>query len=419
VLVIAVLALAVRLLVFATDPGFKPVADSLTYDRMATSLAETGSLPHSAIPPFESATAYPPPLFPVVLAGAYKVVGTGSLQTRWDAARVLEALLGTVTVILICLITARLFDRKVALLAGAIAVVYPPLVLIGTSIMTESLFIPLMLAAVLTALIHRESRHRLRWAIATGVLIGLVALNRGNGITLIIPLGFLLWSQRPRWTSAALRSPIVMVLATLVTLTPWAIRNISAFHEFVPITTETGYALAGTYNAVAAADPHHPTLWVPPVVQIDAALAQHPHLSEAQLSDQLQTDAIYYIRHHPLYPLKVMAWSAIRLFNLTGPGFETWSTPWEGYPAYLTYASVLAFWLAAILAVVAMFRGVFRRTPWAVWGSPLVILLSALPFAGLTRYRSPADPFFVILAAVGLIALARQVRGRRLPSAPA
>ena len=423
VTIIALVALCARLLVFVTSPGFRPIADSQTYDRMASSLARTGSLPRTPIPPFRSATAYPPPLFPVVLAVAYRAVGPTDPQARQNAGRVLEALLGTAAVVFVCLITVRLFGPRVALAAGALAAIYPPLVLVGSSLMTESLFIPLVLAATLAALRGRDSPRPERWAPATGVLIALAALTRGNGIILALPLGLLLGAEAPRRRSGVRRrwraaTPAAMLLAIVVTLAPWTIRNARQFHELVPITTENGYALAGTYSS-AADHARYPTLWTSPFPQVEQALARDPRLNEAQISDRLARDAWGYVRAHPAYPLKVAKWSAIRLLNLSGTGFERWNATWEGYPRYLAVASVIAFWLLGLLALLGVARGALRRAPAALWGVPVVILLSVLPFAGSTRYRSPLDPFLVMLAAAALAGVrrGRWRQGGRLPSA--
>ena len=55
--------------------------------------------------------------------------------------------------------------------------------------------------------------------------------------------------------------------------------------------------------------------------------------------------------------------------------------------------------------------------PKALWGWPLMIVLSCLIFAGDTRYRSPADPFVIMLVAAGVSAALS--RWRRAPIASA
>lgn len=414
VAVLVALALAARVLVVLVTPHFVPQTDSADFDRMAVSLAQHGRFPPSLLT--GGPTALRPPLFPLSLAAVYKVVGVGSASTRWEAGRLVEAALGAIAVGLIALIAFRLWGRRAALVAGGLAAVYPPLVLVGSSIMSESLFIPLVLGAVLTALYARDSARDWAWALASGLLIGLASLTRGNGIALAIPLGFLVWSARPRLTRRAAVAPAVLLAAAVLTLVPWTVRNANAFHAFVPITTETGGAIEGTFNSYAAHRTDFPALWLPPVTDIEGIEARHPHLNEAQLSDRLNTLAFHYVRAHPGYVAKVFWWNTLRLLNLTGAHFERWAARYEAYPAWLAVTSVYAFWAAALLAVAAIATRTARGAPWALWGCPLVVFLSTVFFLGSTRYRSPADPFVVMLAALGILGLWGVLAEGRLPS---
>jgi 4-amino-4-deoxy-L-arabinose transferase-like glycosyltransferase len=406
---VTVLALVLRLALVLATPHYVPPArdDPSDFDRVAVSLADHGRLPNSVGTARGGPTAFRPPLFPMALAAVYRVVGTASGPARWEAGRLLEALLGAVAVGLIFLIARRLWRPLVASVAGVIAAVYPPLVMAGSSLMSESLFIPLVLGAVLTSLVHRESSHRWRYAVLTGVLIGLASLTRGNGVVLLAPIIFLVWTGRPRHTLHAARAPATVIVATLLTLAPWAIRNAIELHALVPLTSETGYALAGTYNAEAQATR---SLWRPPFADELQIWRQAPGANEAVVSSRLTSIAVRYVKSHPVSLLRTAYWNSVRLLNLTGPGIEVALAPIWGYPKWLAELSVYAFWIVAVLALLAAVSGAARRAPPALWGCPLAILLSAVPFLGLTRYRLPADPFFVLLAAAGVLSLRGSLR---------
>jgi 4-amino-4-deoxy-L-arabinose transferase-like glycosyltransferase len=415
-------ALLFRVIVVLTTPHFVPHTDAADYDRIAVSLAQHDRFPSSVLAPSGGPTAYRTPLFPLALAAVYKIVGIGSATTRWEAGRMLEAVLGVIAVALIYAIAARIWDRRAGLVAAGIGAVYPPLVLVGSSLMSESLFIPLVLAAVLAALRHRSSPHRWRWAVAAGVLVGLAALTRSNGVVLVIPVAFLAWSRRPRWTWDSLRSPVTVGLALVATLVPWTIRNDRVFHSFVPISTEGGYALAGTYSQYAAAESKYPAMWAPPVFQQQALLARHPGDDEAQLSSGLLNDGLRYMEHHPSYVAKALYWNALRLLNVTGGGYERYLAPYESYPKWLATDSVYAFWVLGLLALAGCFVVAARKAPWALWGCPLAVFCSTVVFLGATRYRAPADPFLIMLAALALVAAwdgRRGSRGRPVASAAA
>ncbi len=398
------LALIIRVLVVVTSPHFVPRTDAADYDRIAVSLAHNGSFPASVIIPGGGPTALRPPALPIALAAVYRVVGVGSATGRWEAARLFEAALGAIAVLFVCLIALRLWGRGVAVVSGVIAAIYPPLVMVGSSLMTESLFIPLVLASVLSGLIARESTHRRRWEAVTGLLVGLTALTRADGVALVVPVAFLVWSGRPRFTRQSLYSPLIVIGVTALVLVPWTVRNQHAFNRLVPITTDGGYVLAGTYDTYAQHRTDFPALWLPPVVEQRQILARNPNLNEAQVSDRLTSKGLDYIGAHPGSLLKVGYWNTLRLLELTGTRMEKFEGWYSSYPPWLPAPSIYAFWALALLALAGLAVRRARVPPWAFWACPAVLFLSNPLFIGAARYRSPSDPFLIMLAALALIA---------------
>jgi 4-amino-4-deoxy-L-arabinose transferase-like glycosyltransferase len=404
---IVAVALVVRIAVIIATPHYQARTDAADFDRLAVALSDHGRYPNSDEWAPRGPTAFRPPLFPAALAVVYKITGAGSAHDRWTAGRVLEAVLGALVAGLTCLIASRLWGPATGLVAGGLAAIDPPLLLVGSSLLSESLFIPLVLGAVLAALVFRTDG-RLRWAVLSGLLVGCAALTRGNGIVLLIPLAFLVFSRRPRRRTA--RAPALLFAAAILTVLPWTIRNYVEFHRFVPLTTEGGYALAGTYNAATQQRPGFEAVWYPPLDQMRALSAAHPRISEAQLSADLQSNGLRYIEHHPTSVLKTAYLSARRLLNIEGPLLEEVFAYGEGYPLRLAQYSVYAFWVVLALALAGALTRAARRAPAAFWWCPALILLSTVFFEGLTRYRSPADPFFLMLAALALIEAARRLR---------
>jgi len=82
---------------------------------------------------------------------------------------------------------------------------------------------------------------------------------------------------------------------------------------------------------------------------------------------------------------------------------------------------VWVFYVAALLGLAALVWGparrAARRAPAALWACPILMFVSCVPFAGSTRYRSPADPFLLILVAVLLGVVVDRRRGERVASA--
>ena len=422
--VIVTVALAIRVIVVLTSPHFHTFNDSAQYDQDAVQLANHHDFPQSAATFHGGPTAYRPPLFPGVLAILYKIVGDSNAHTRWEWGRMLEAVLGVLVVLLVFLIARRIWSMRVALVAAAVTAVYPPLITANSSLLSESVFIPLVLASAWTALKYRDAR-QLRWPIAAGVLLGLSALTRGNGLELILPLWFLVWIERPRWSWRALKPLAALTAALLVTLTPWTIRNFDQFHRFVPVTTEAGYAIAGTYSTAAQNTHPYRDLWTTPLLQLYRAYKANPKIDEEQASEQLTKDGLRYIEHHPFSLVTTFYWNTVRDLELT-PSIETYLAPFEGYPTWLAKASVYGFWLLALLCIAALVNRVlpdrassWRAAPAALWGIPLIVYLTTVPWLGVMRYRVPADPFLILPASLVLIAAWDWLAARLQPAVEA
>jgi hypothetical protein len=144
----------------------------------------------------------------------------------------------------------------VGLAALALAAVFLPLVLDGMSLISEPLFVVLELGAALAVLRHRRRPETLHWAVAAGVLVGLASLTRSDGPLLALPLLAGVWSRARPWAAVALAAAAILVIA------PWTIRNAVVLHAFVPLSTETGVTLLGTYNDAARTLPHCQGCWV-------------------------------------------------------------------------------------------------------------------------------------------------------------
>ncbi len=256
--VILAVALAVRVATVALTWHTPLNLDPQDFSRTAASIAQGHGYPQSNRAPVGGPTAFRPPGYPVVLAAVYAIAG----RPAPAVGRLVGALLGTLTVALIGLIARRLWGRRVGVVALGIAAVAPPLVILSTALVSEALFVPVVLAAVASALEGRRAERRYRWAIMTGVLVGVASLTRTNGLLLLLPFALAFAPKHALrrligWTPA-----VVVVAAACVTIAPWVVRDWTAFHTFIPISDESGYTLAGTYNQVSRANHKEPALWI-------------------------------------------------------------------------------------------------------------------------------------------------------------
>jgi 4-amino-4-deoxy-L-arabinose transferase-like glycosyltransferase len=399
-------ALVLRLAAVAATVDTQTTFDPADFSHHGWSIAQGQGIPASNRAPAGGPSAFRPPAFPLFLAGVYAGVGGESPII----ARLAEALLGTISVGLIGLIAARIWGRRVGMLALGIAALAPPLVILSTALVSEALFVPLVLAAVLAALEARRSSRPLRWAIVTGVLMGAAELTRTNAVVLLVPLAIALWTAQPRRGRRALMRVSSMVAAFLLTIVPWTVRNLLTFHAFVPVSTEVGYTLAGTYNQASREDHHWPAVWkeaehgASPEYASILFYASTQRWDERRLGDRLLAAAIADIRHDPAYVLKVGMWNTIRMFHYGELDFAVRNLRDTGIPRVPALLEIFGFYPLGILALAGIGTGRARRAPAWMWLLPLC-LASTIFVTGFIRFRSAIDPFLVMLAAQAIAAV--------------
>jgi 4-amino-4-deoxy-L-arabinose transferase-like glycosyltransferase len=404
-------ALVLRLGYVAVTPDYAIVHDARDYDYHARSIARGEGYGLS----YQLPTAFRPPGYSFLLAGVYDVAGVAreGVDERVPPARIVQAFVGTLAVALIGVIAAQLWGRREALAALALGAVYLPLILIGGALMSEPLFVVLMLGSLAAAIQHRRSTHAYRWALLAGLVGGLAVLTRANGLVLLLPLAVGVWTVRPRWSWRALAPPALLVAIALATVAPWTVRNAVELHSFVPVSTQLGSALAGTYNDDARLDRENPASWrsLRRIDELRSIYGQVGTIPEAELEKQLRHESLEYVRDHPGYVATVAFWTTRRMLELGGLDWARHTYGTVSVDPGWANAGVICFWVIALLAVAGAFTVRARRTPLFVWAVPLLMYLSVVFLVVETpRYRSPVDPFVILLAALAVTAAARRLR---------
>jgi len=150
-------------------------------------------------------------------------------------ARVVSALLGTAAVGLLYLAGARLFDRRVAFLAAALlGVGFLPVFYSHLALNDAPALAPVALALWAAAGVLRFGRRR-DYAIA-GLGIGLAVATKYTAGIVALPLLAAIVAQyaAPRGRNAAVRGALIagiIAVAAFVIADPYAVLNVSAFHD--------------------------------------------------------------------------------------------------------------------------------------------------------------------------------------------
>ncbi|WP_028064175.1 glycosyltransferase family 39 protein [Solirubrobacter soli] len=401
VAVVAVLlaALGCRVAYVAATPGYTIVDDARDYDMHASSIASGDGFSKRLT---GKPTAFRPPGYPYLLGGVYRVFGVEQAADaeRIRVARALGVVLGVIGVALIGVLATQLLTRTAGLVAMALAALYVPSILVAAAIMSEQLFVVLMLAALVTAIHQRRSEHRYAFAALAGLLAGLAVLTRANGLILLVPLVIAVW-RTPRAVGPA----VLLVAVALATVAPWTIRNAVELHAFVPVTTQLGWALAGTYNSEARDDHVNPGSWrsLRRVDEYKPLVANFPTTPEIVMERRLSHAGREFIRRHPGYLVTVAYWNTRRLLDLASLRWSRHTASTISVGPGWAVAGVVCFWVFAALALFGATRRAARQVPWFVWVLPLAMYLSVVFLAAETpRYRAPLDPFVILLAAIAV-----------------
>jgi 4-amino-4-deoxy-L-arabinose transferase-like glycosyltransferase len=428
---IVLLALVIRGAVVIADSGYEPANDALEYDFHAQSIASGDGYKRSIYLLQGGPTAVRGPGFPYFLGGIYALSGD-SLA----AGRLAGAALGALAVLLLYLIAKRIWGRRVGLLAAGLAAAFPPLVFLSRDLLSESLFIVLELGAILCVLDYRRSGGMPRWAAAAGALCGLAALTRNTGLVLVLAIALGVWTGTPRLRLRSLAGPAVAVTCAVLVIAPWTVRNAIEFGRFIPLTTSPGIAASGTYNQYSYLDGGTHGAWRDPqIVPTFTPLFVTPGIDEGTVDATLRREARDFAWEHPGYVAETSLWNLLRMFEVVGGsvvGVSGDAVDDRGIGSAVPaseragLAAVVALAVIGVLAILSTRPGLRgedagrRRVPAGplfIWLIPVGMIVTAMPIAGLPRYRLPADPFLLILAAIGLVWL-RDLARERLPATP-
>ncbi len=239
------------------------VEDAAAYDAMARELLAGGGLPETAF--------YQDPLYPYFLAASYATLGDSHL-----AVRVLQALMGGATAVLLALAAVRLGGgRPGAATAGLLAAGYGPLTLYAPQLLKETLLVLLESGFVFAALAALGAASA-AWAAGAGLLLGWAALLRGN-LLLVAPLaaaGLVVAAHR-RGTAGrrrAWRPGIAFAAGIVLALLPVTLVNRQVSGEWILTTSQAGsnFYLGNRRGASGLYEPLRPGRQTPAAEREDA-----------------------------------------------------------------------------------------------------------------------------------------------------
>jgi tetratricopeptide (TPR) repeat protein len=399
----ALLALVVRLGYLAELQGSPLLSglmgDSRQYDAWAQQIAGGDWIGTQVF--------YQAPLYPYWLAVIFALAGHSL-----GLVRVIQAVLGAASCVLLGLAGRRFFSDRAGVIAALLLAVYPPAVFFDGLIQKSSLDIFLM--TLMLALIGEFTvRRHWTWLAALGLVAAVFTLNRENARVLLPVIGVWLWMgyrdvparRRAAWIG-------VFAAAALAVLLPVGYRNSRVGGEFLLSTSQLGpnFFIGNNAKASGTYEPLVPERGDAIFEREDAtriaSAAVGRALSPGEVSDYWLKQSFAYMRSQPLQWLGLLGKKVLLTLNAA----ELPDT--ESIEAYAADSRILRalLWLNfGVLLPLAVFGVWVVRAGWRrqliLHGMFASLALTVAVFYVVARYRHPLVPFVVLFAAAGLSGL--------------
>ena len=318
----------------------------------------------------ENLKAFRPPLYPLILSFLY------FLKFNLLGIRIFHAIISSLTVIFIYLLGKEVFDEKTGFFSSLISTFYPFFILYTGFLLTETLFVFLIVLTFfyLVKIIEKNGNLSLK----AGILLGLAGLTRPN-IQLFFPvLTIHILFLQNKWKKILLLS-----IGFCLILLPWVIRNYKIFNKFIPGTTMGGWVFWEGNN------PHSfggPCSYFPEEIF---------EIEESQRDKILYKMTFKVIKENPKRFLFLIKNKFKRFWNIVPNAPE-----FEKKILYRTI-SVFSFGIMIPFFIIGFFISFKNKK--AQFFHSLIILLTIfhMIFLASIRYRLPIEPFYLILSVHG------------------
>jgi 4-amino-4-deoxy-L-arabinose transferase-like glycosyltransferase len=396
-LALTLAGLAARLLWVALEPATSPQADEtmwLTWGAKIIPSPEVGFSPRRLLFIFH------PPLYLYFVGVPFALFGTLA------AVQYAQCLVGALLVPAVGLVGRRAFGERAALVAAAIAAVYPELVWFASHFWAETVFTTLLWWAM-ERLLAADARNSTGAAAASGLVWGLAILTRET-VLYFLPVAalWLAW----RRAGGARRAALLVATSALVVL-PWTLRNWLVFDAFVPVST-SGALNLWQGNTRLSRQEVYEEYWA-----VHGRIAKYEHARRRAIEAILARQPLWILEKLRDEVPAFLAAHGQPIVHLERGAYG----PVSRARAWAAVAVVLLPYLAVLVLFVA---GVARlprdRAPLLLLVFLGFYLLLHVAAHGYPRYRVPALPAVFLVAAQGLVAWRGPVdRGHRLAAAAA
>jgi 4-amino-4-deoxy-L-arabinose transferase-like glycosyltransferase len=393
------IALSLRLIVasFLLSDHLNPARDNWKFGWETGRLARSLAAGHGFSSPLFGDTgpsAWMAPLYPLFLAGIFKLFGIYSVASAVVAVS-LNSFFAALTCVPIVRVSELSFGRGAARAAGWIWVFFPySIYLAGGRIWSNSLA-ALFMALVLWQTVRLSRNIAAREWLIYGLTWGLAALTEPS-LLAVLPclLCWLLWRARGQRLMRLAHTALALAII-LAVVAPWIARNSIVFHRFIPLR-DNFWLVLWQSNTGDTSDLYPD--WANPPHSV-TEMAEMQRVGELAYMQEKRTMALANLRAHPL----LHTWITIRRIGFFWTGFWSLSAEYSRNEPFQIPNALMSIFLT--LGMIAGMRSAWRTDfPRA---APFLLSLFFFPLLFYVthpgiEYRHPIDPLVVCFLGVAV-----------------
>ncbi len=349
------------------------------------------------------------PFYPYFLAVLYKIFGHHLFLVR-----LIQHLIGSLSVILIFLVAKKIFDRKVAILASILAATYWIFIYYEAELLLDYLLVFWGLLLIWFLLKAYETLKPTTWFFS-GIIFGLFAITRPN-ILIFLPflLLWMIWALRKQMSAVKISIFYGWILIGMILIIfPITVRNYLAGKDPVLIASQGGINFYIGNNSqsdgMSAVVPELGDDWEYADCQFIAEQFLDRKLKPSEVSDFYYKKGWNFIFKQPAQSLTLLIkklyvfWNKFEISNNQNIYF------FKQY-SVLSKILFLGFWFMGPLGLLGIFLSLMRGPR-----TSLILLFifsymfSVVMFFVNSRFRLPVLPFLIILAGFAAVELYRMI----------
>jgi 4-amino-4-deoxy-L-arabinose transferase-like glycosyltransferase len=340
-------------------------------------------------------TAWLTPVYPLMVAGIFKVFGVYT-RTSFFVAIFLNIVFSSATCVPIFYAGKHVAGLGVGAGAAWLWALFPNAILIPVDWIWDTSLAALLAAIILWATCELPERERWKDWIGYGLLWGLALMTNAALLSVFpVVVGWLIYRARTEG-QVRIGKPAMAALVALACCVPWTVRNFVVFHRFIPFRSNLSYELYIGNNENY--DERHRGL--APVVTQDRETLRYLRMGEMAFMDEERRKALEFIESHPRMEMKLWRWRFVDFWMGV-------ADPWRTFAAadsWLIRGILLGNFVSSVGALLGMVVLFFRRNPYAIVLAAFPAIFPVLYYVTHTslRYRHPSDPSVLLLTAIAV-----------------